>query len=82
MRHAVKRSRTAHTAVRHTSIRHDDTATTRAATTTRGTCCTPSANDHPPKADTDDKTHVSTLNLQSKHVLSPRPQSVHASGVL
>eukprot|EP00966_Prymnesium_polylepis_P333516 7388977-Prymnesium_polylepis.1 len=25
---------------------------------------------------TDDKTHVPTLNLQSKHTFSPRPQSV------
>ena len=33
------------------------------------------------EADTDDKTHVPTLNLQSKHVLPGRPQSVHASGV-
>eukprot|EP00966_Prymnesium_polylepis_P246956 5711146-Prymnesium_polylepis.2 len=38
------------------------------------TCCTPSANEHPPKADTDDKIHVPTLSLQSKHVLPAAPE--------
>ena len=33
-----------------------------------------SANEHPPKADTDDKTHVPTLGLQSKDVLPAAPE--------
>eukprot|EP00966_Prymnesium_polylepis_P089899 2081645-Prymnesium_polylepis.1 len=37
------------------------------------TCCTPSANEHPPnpKADADDKTHVPTLGL---HICTPPPE--------
>eukprot|EP00966_Prymnesium_polylepis_P020459 470983-Prymnesium_polylepis.3 len=32
-----------------------------------GTCCTRSANEHPPKADMDDKTRVPTLGVRPKH---------------
>ena len=38
------------------------------------TCCTPSANEHPPKADTDNETRVPMLGLQSKHVLPAAPE--------
>eukprot|EP00966_Prymnesium_polylepis_P046909 1087052-Prymnesium_polylepis.1 len=38
------------------------------------TCCTPSANEHPLKADTDDKTRVPMLGVRSKHILPAVPR--------